>query len=84
MGTLVRFYSLEEQKILRQIEDDIKIKKMLYQQMENLRDYTILEAIEDIDIEIDELLSVLESKKNIGNVDKSNSLNRRLLVVSRS
>mgnify|MGYP000027347445 CR=1 FL=1 len=84
MGTLVRFYSLEEQKILRQIEDDIKIKKMLYQQMENLRDYTILEAIEDIDIEIDELLSVLESKKNIGNVGKSNSLNRRLLVVSRS
>ncbi len=84
MGTLVKFYSLEEQKILRQIEDDIKIKKMLYQQMESLRDYTILDAIEDIDIEIDELLSVLESKENIGNVGKSNSLNRRLLVVSRS
>lgn len=84
MGTLIKFYSLEEQKILRQIEDDIKIKKMLYQQMESLRDYTILEAIEDIDIEIDELLSVLESKENIGNVGKSNSLNRRLLVVSRS
>lgn len=84
MGTLVRFYSLEEQEILRQIEDDIKIKMMLYQQMESLRDYTILDAIEDIDIEIDELLSVLENKKDIDNVGKSNSLNRRLLVVSRS
>lgn len=84
MGTLVRFYSLEEQEILRQIEDDIKIKMMLYQQMESLRDYTILDAIEDIDIEIDELLSVLENKKNIVSVGKCNSLNRRLLVVSRS
>lgn len=84
MGTLVRFYSLEEQEILRQIEDDIKIKMMLYQQMESLRDYTILDAIEDIDIEIDELLSILENKKDIDNVGKSNSLNRRLLVVSRS
>ena len=84
MGTLVKFYSLEEQEILRQIEDDIKIKMMLYQQMESLRDYTILDAIEDIDIEIDELLSVLENKKNIVSVGKCNSLNRRLLVVSRS
>ncbi len=84
MGSTLRFYSLEEQEILRQIEDDIKIKMMLYQQMESLRDYTILDAIEDIDIEIDELLSILENKKDIDNVGKSNSLNRRLLVVSRS
>lgn len=84
MGSTLRFYSLEEQEILRQIEDDIKIKMMLYQQMESLRDYTILDAIEDIDMEIDELLSILENKKDIDNVGKSNSLNRRLLVVSRS
>ena len=84
MGELVRFYTLEEQEKLRQIEDDIKIKMALYRQMESLRDYTILEAIEDIDMEIEMLLADLEAKKNINKAGKNSSLNRRLLMVSRT
>ena len=53
MGDIIVFYTKEEQEILKQIAEQAK----------NSHDNTIFEAVEDVDIEIQELLHALEMKK---------------------
>lgn len=63
MGDIVVFHTKEEQEILRQIAEQEILKGNILCQAKNPHDNTIFEAIDDVDIEIQELLNMLEAKR---------------------
>ena len=63
MGDIIVFYTKEEQEILKQIAEQEVLKGNILRQAKNPHDNTIFEAVEDVDIEIQELLQALEMKK---------------------
>lgn len=63
MGDIVVFHTKEEQEILRQIAEQEILKGNILGQAKNPHDNTIFEAIDDVDIEIQELLNMLEAKR---------------------
>ena len=83
MGEIVKFYNKEQQSIIDKIEDNIKMKMKLMSQLQSPRDYVILEAIEDLDIEMEALLQDLAALSGVERVKKFKRPTRRLLVLSR-
>ena len=81
MGSTLRFYTQEEIDILKKIEDNLRMKRILNRELLSTRDEVIIEAIEDIDLEIRELLLDLEAREK-DNLMRS-KVNRRVLKVSR-
>lgn len=63
MGDIIVFYTKEEQEILKKIAEQEVLKGNILRQAKNNHDNTIFEAVEDVDIEIQELLHALEMKK---------------------
>lgn len=63
MGDIIVFYTKEEQEILKQIAKQEVLKGNILRQAKNSHDNTIFEAVEDVNIEIQELLHALEMKK---------------------
>ena len=63
MGDIIVFYTKEEQEILKQIAEQEVLKGNILRQAKNPHDNTIFEAVEDVNIEIQELLHALEMKK---------------------
>ena len=62
MGDIIVFYTKEEQEILKQIAEQEVLKGNILRQAKNPHDNTIFEAVEDVNIEIQELLHALEMK----------------------
>ncbi len=83
MGEIVKFYNKEQQSIIDKIEDNIKMKMKLMSQLQSPRDYVILEAIEDLDIEMEALLQDLAALSGVERVKEFKQPMRRLLVLSR-
>ena len=83
MGEIVKFYNKEQQSIIDKIEDNIKMKMKLMSQLQSPRDYVILEAIEDLDIEIEALFQDLAALSGVERVKEFKQPTRRLLVLSR-
>lgn len=83
MGEIVKFYNKEQQSIIDKIEDNIKMKMKLMSQLQSPRDYVILEAIEDLDIEMEALLQDLAALSGVERVKEFKQPTRRLLVLSR-
>ena len=81
MGSTLRFYTQEEIDILKKIEDNLRMKRILNRELLSTRDEVIIEAIEDIDLEIRELLLDLEAREE-DNLMRSR-VNKRVLKVSR-
>lgn len=81
MGSSLRFYTQEEINILKKIEDNLRMKRILKNELLSTRDEVIMDSIEDIDLEIKELLLDLEARK-MDNLMRS-KVNRRILKVSR-
>ena len=81
MGSTLRFYTQEEINILKRIEDNLRMKRILKSELLSTRDEVIIDSIEDIDLEIRELLLDLEA------IEKDNlmrsKVNKRVLKVSR-
>ena len=63
MGDIIVFYTKEEQEILKKIAEKEILKGNILRQAKNPHDNTIFEAAEDINIEIQELLNILEAKR---------------------
>ena len=63
MGDIIVFYTKEEQEILKQIAEQEVLKGNILRQAKNPHDNTIFEAVEDVNIEIQELLHAIEMKK---------------------
>ena len=81
MGSTLRFYTQEEINILKKIEDNLRMKRILKSELLSTRDEVIIDAIEDIDLEIRELLLDLEAREK-DNLMRS-KVNKRVLKVSR-
>lgn len=81
MGSTLRFYTQEEINILKRIEDNLRMKRILKSELLSTRDEVIIDSIEDIDLEIRELLLDLEARKK-DNLMRS-KVNKRVLKVSR-
>lgn len=81
MGSTLRFYTQEEINILKELEDNLRMKRILNRELLSTRDEVIIEAIEDIDLEIRELLLDLEAREK-DNLVRS-KVNKRVLKVSR-
>ena len=81
MGSTLKFYTQEEINILKRIEDNLRMKRILKSELLSTRDEVIIDSMEDIDLEIRELLLDLEAR------DKDNlmrsKVNKRVLKVSR-
>ena len=67
MGSTLRFYTQEEINILKRIEDNLRMKRILKSELLSTRDEVIIDSIEDIDLEIRELLLDLEARKKAYN-----------------
>ena len=81
MGSTLRFYTQEEINILKRIEDNLRMKRILKSELLSTRDEVIMDSIEDIDLEIRELLLDLEAREK-DNLMRS-KVNKRVLKVSR-
>lgn len=81
MGSTLRFYTQEEINILKRIEDNLRMKRILKSELLSTRDEVIIDSMEDIDLEIRELLLDLEAREK-DNLMRSN-VNKRVLKVSR-
>ena len=81
MGSTLRFYTQEEINILKKIEDNLRMKRILKSELLSTRDEVIIDSIEDIDLEIRELLLDLEAREK-DNLMRS-KVNKRVLKVSR-
>lgn len=81
MGSTLRFYTQEEINILKKIEDNLRMKRILKSELLSTRDEVIIDSMEDIDLEIRELLLDLEARKK-DNLMRS-KVNKRVLKVSR-
>lgn len=81
MGSTLRFYTQEEINILKRIEDNLRMKKILKSKLLSMRDEVIIDSMEDIDLEIRELLLDLEAREK-DNLMRS-KVNKRVLKVSR-
>lgn len=81
MGSTLRFYTQEEINILKRIEDNLRMKRILKSELLSTRDEVIIDSIEDIDLEIRELLLDLEAREK-DNLMIS-KVNKRVLKVSR-
>ncbi len=81
MGSTLRFYTQEEINILKRIEDNLRMKRILKSELLSTRDEVIIDSIEDIDLEIRELLLDLEAREK-DNLMRS-KVNKRVLKVSR-
>lgn len=81
MGSTLRFYTQEEINILKRIEDNLRMKRILKSELLSTRDEVIIDSIEDIDLEIRELLLDLEAREK-DNLMRSR-VNKRVLKVSR-
>lgn len=81
MGSTLRFYTQEEIDILKRIEDNLRMKRILKSELLSTRDEVIIDSIEDIDLEIRELLLDLEAREK-DNLMRS-KVNKRVLKVSR-
>lgn len=81
MGSTLRFYTQEEINILKRIEDNLRMKRILKSELLSTRDEVIIDSMEDIDLEIRELLLDLEAREK-DNLMRS-KVNKRVLKVSR-
>ena len=81
MGSTLRFYTQEEINILKRIEDNLRMKRILKSELLSTRDEVIIDTMEDIDLEIRELLLDLEAREKY-NLMRS-KVNKRVLKVSR-
>lgn len=81
MGSTLRFYTQEEINILKRIEDNLRMKRILKSELLSTRDEVIIDSMEDIDLEIRELLLDLEAREK-DNLMRSR-VNKRVLKVSR-
>lgn len=81
MGSTLRFYTQEEINILKRIEDNLRMKRILKSKLLSTRDEVIIDSMEDIDLEIRELLLDLEAREK-DNLMRS-KVNKRVLKVSR-
>lgn len=81
MGSTLRFYTQEEINILKRIEDNLRMKRILKSELLSTRDEVIIDSMEDIDLEIKELLLDLEAREK-DNLMRS-KVNKRVLKVSR-
>lgn len=81
MGSTLRFYTQEEINILKRIEDNLRMKRILKSELLSTRDEIIIDSMEDIDLEIRELLLDLEAREK-DNLMRS-KVNKRVLKVSR-
>ena len=81
MGSTLRFYTQEEINILKRIEDNLRMKRILKSELLSTRDEVIIDSMEDIDLEIRELLLDLEAGEK-DNLMRS-KVNKRVLKVSR-
>ena len=81
MGSSLRFYTQEEINILKRIEDNLRMKRILKNELLSTRDEVIIDSMEDIDLEIRELLLDLEAREK-DNLMRS-KVNKRVLKVSR-
>lgn len=81
MGSTLRFYTQEEINILKSIEDNLRMKRILKSELLSTRDEVIIDSMEDIDLEIRELLLDLEAGEK-DNLMRS-KVNKRVLKVSR-
>ena len=81
MGSTLRFYTQEEINILKKIEDNLRMKRILKSKLLSTRDEVIIDSMEDIDLEIRELLLDLEAREK-DNLMRS-KVNKRVLKVSR-
>ncbi len=81
MGSTLRFYTQEEINILKKIEDNLRMKRILKSELLSTRDEVIIDSMEDIDLEIRELLLDLEAREK-DNLMRS-KVNKRVLKVSR-
>lgn len=81
MGSTLRFYTQEEINILKRIEDNLRMKRILKSELLSTRDEVIIDSMEDIDLEIRELLLDLEAREK-DNLMRSKA-NKRVLKVSR-
>ena len=82
MGDIIVFYTKEEQEILKQIAEQEVLKGNILRQAKNPHDNTIFEAVEDVNIEIQELLHALEMKK-LENVNRCLINQRNLRRVNK-
>lgn len=81
MGSTLRFYTQEEINILKRIEDNLRMKRILKSELLSTRDEVIIDSMEDIDLEIRELLLDLEAREK-DNLMRS-KVNKIVLKVSR-
>lgn len=81
MRSTLRFYTQEEINILKRIEDNLRMKRILKSELLSTRDEVIIDSMEDIDLEIRELLLDLEAREK-DNLMRS-KVNKRVLKVSR-
>lgn len=81
MGSTLRFYTQEQINILKRIEDNLRMKRILKSELLSTRDEVIIDSMEDIDLEIRELLLDLEAREK-DNLMRS-KVNKRVLKVSR-
>lgn len=81
MGSTLKFYTQEEINILKRIEDNLRMKRILKSELLSTRDEVIIDSMEDIDLEIKELLLDLEAREK-DNLMRS-KVNKRVLKVSR-
>lgn len=81
MGSTLKFYTQEEINILKRIEDNLRMKRILKSELLSTRDEVIIDSMEDIDLEIRELLLDLEAREK-DNLMRS-KVNKRVLKVSR-
>ena len=81
MGSTLRFYTQEEINILKRIEDNLRMKRILKSELLSTRDEVIIDSMEEIDLEIRELLLDLEAREK-DNLMRS-KVNKRVLKVSR-
>ena len=72
MGSTLRFYTQEEINILKRIEDNLRMKRILKSELLSTRDEVIIDSMEDIDLEAREKDNLMRSK-----------VNKRVLKVSR-
>ena len=88
MGSTLRFYTQEEIDILKRIEDNLRMKRILKSELLSTRDEVIIDSMEDIDLEIRELLLDLEAREKDNLMRSKDNLmrskvNKRVLKVSR-
>lgn len=81
MGSTLKFYTQEEINILKRIEDNLRMKRILKSELLSTRDEVIIDSMEDIDLEIRELLLDLEAREK-DNLMRS-KVNKRVFKVSR-